>query len=88
MATPITHSTSTIDAAGQSIGRVATEAARLLQGKHRPTYTPNIDNGDIVEILNAAKVKITGTKLDGKHYHHYSGYPGGMKSITLKTVMA
>jgi large subunit ribosomal protein L13 len=89
MATPTTtRGTTTIDAEGRSIGRIATEAARCLQGKHRASYTPNVDDGDRVEVINAAKVKITGTKLEGKRYYHYSGYPGGMKSVQLKTVFA
>lgn len=78
----------TLDAAGKSIGRVATEAARLLQGKNKATYEPQIDGGAVVEVRNAAKVKVTGHKLEGKVYFHYSGYPGGMRATQLKTVMA
>lgn len=77
-----------IDATGRSIGRIAAEAAKALQGKHRPSYEPRLDNGDSVEIRNAAKVKVTGKKLEQKIYYHYSGYPGGMKEIQLKDVMA
>lgn len=84
----ITRTTTTIDAKGRSIGRIATEAARLLQGKHKPTYQPNVDAGDVVEVLHASQVRITGDKLEGKNYYHYSGYPGGMKTVQLKTVMA
>ncbi len=78
----------TIDAAGKSIGRLASDIARILQGKHRASYTPHIDAGDRVEVRNCAKVKITGKKLSQKIYYHYSGYPGGMKTRQLQTVMA
>jgi large subunit ribosomal protein L13 len=82
-----------IDATGQSIGRLASDIAKILQGKHKATYVPYHDQGDYVEVRNAAKVKITGKKLSGKllsgkTYYHYSGYPGGMKTISLQTVMA
>ena len=78
----------TFDAEGQSIGRVATGIARVLIGKHKPTYEANRDHGDNVEVRNAAKVKLTGHKLEQKEYYRYSGYPGGLKTKTLKTVMA
>ena len=77
-----------IDAAGKSVGRLASEIARLLQGKHKASYVPHIDEGDFVEVRNAAKFRITGHKLANKVYYHYSGYPGGMKEVQLKTVMA
>ncbi len=77
-----------MDAAGHSIGRLASEAAKLLMGKHKPQYEPQKDMGDIVEIRNAAQVRILGNKLEQKTYYHYSGYPGGMKERTLKEVMA
>ncbi len=77
-----------IDAEGQSIGRVASQAAKLLQGKHKPTYEAHIDAGDVVEVRNAAKVRITGNKMEGTVFYAYSGYPGGMKKTQLKTVMA
>lgn len=76
-----------IDAAGLSIGRLASQIAKILQGKHLPTYTPNIDGGEAVRVTNAAKVKITGAKMAQKQYFHYSGYPGGMKVKDLKEVM-
>ena len=88
MATAIKRDTIKIDATGRSIGRLATEAAKMLIGKHKPQYEPNRDLGDIVEVRNAAKVKILGKKLDQKVYYHYSGYPGGMKERQLKTIMA
>jgi len=77
-----------IDATGRSIGRVASEAATLLIGKHKPTYVPHHDVGDVVEISNAAKVKITGDKLDQKTYYRHTDYPGGLKTKLLKQVMA
>jgi len=83
----ITRDTVKIDATGRSIGRIASEAATLLIGKHKPTYEPNRDMGDIVEISNAAQVKITGNKLDQKTYYRHSGYPGGLKEKLLKEVM-
>jgi large subunit ribosomal protein L13 len=88
MATKAPRGRTKIDATDKSVGRLATEIARILQGKNRPTYVPNKDEGDFVEVRNAAKVKITGKKLAQKVYYHYSGYPGGMKTTQLQTVMA
>ena len=76
-----------IDAAGKPLGRVATEAAKLLRGKHKPTFTPNIDTGDHVIILNCKEVVLTGRKLDQKIYRHHSGYIGGMKETTAREMM-
>ncbi len=76
-----------IDAADKPLGRVATEAAKLLRGKHKPTYTPNLDNGDNVIILNASKVVLTGKKLDQKIYRSHSGYIGGMKETTARDLL-
>ena len=76
-----------IDAANKPLGRVASEAAKLLRGKHKPTYTPNIDNGDHVIILNCNDIVLTGHKLDQKIYRHHSGYIGGMKETTEKMMM-
>ncbi len=76
-----------IDAANKPLGRVATEAARLLRGKHKPTFTPNIDTGDHVIILNCKDVVLTGKKLDQKIYRHHSGYIGGMKETTARVMM-
>ena len=76
-----------IDAADKPLGRVATEAAKLLRGKHKPTYTPNLDTGDHVIILNCEKVVLTGKKLDQKIYRHHSGYVGGMKEIPARVMM-
>ncbi|CAA7600187.1 ribosomal protein uL13 [Acididesulfobacillus acetoxydans] len=76
-----------IDAAGLPLGRVATEAARLLRGKHKPTFTPNVDTGDHVIILNAEQVVLTGNKLMTKIYRTHSGYPGGLKEMPYKRLM-
>ena len=71
-----------IDAEGKTLGRVASQAAVLLRGKHKPTFTPHVDCGDNVIIVNAEKIKVTGKKLDQKVYYHHSGYVGGMKETT------
>ena len=76
-----------IDAENKPLGRVATEAAKLLRGKHKPTYTPNMDAGDHVIILNASEAIFTGKKLDQKVYRHHSGYIGGMKETTARVMM-
>ena len=76
-----------IDAANKPLGRVATEAAKLLRGKHKPTYTPNIDTGDHVIILNAKDAILTGNKLDNKIYRHHSGYIGGMKETPARVML-
>ncbi len=75
-----------IDAEGQVLGRVATEAARLLQGKHKPVYTPHIDTGDHVVVVNAAKVRLTGRKEDQKVYRYHSGYEGGLREERVREV--
>ena len=76
-----------IDATGIPLGRVATEAARILRGKHKPTFTPNVDTGDHVIIINAEKLVLTGNKLNQKLYRRHSGYPGGMKETPYKRIM-
>ena len=76
-----------IDAEGKTLGRLATEVARLLRGKHKPTYTPFADTGDYVIVVNASKMVLTGKKLDQKLYRHHSGFPGGMTEIDYKTMM-
>ena len=76
-----------VDASGKSLGRVAAEAAKLLRGKHKPTYTPNLDTGDHVIILNASKVVLTGKKLDQKIYRNHSGYIGGLKETTARELL-
>ena len=77
-----------IDAANKPLGRVATEAAKLLRGKHKPTFTPNLDVGDHVIIINCSQVKLTGNKLNQKVYRHHSGYIGGMKEVTAKDMLS
>jgi large subunit ribosomal protein L13 len=76
----------TLDATGKAPGRIATEAARLLIGKHRADYQPNFDMGDFVEIVNAGSMQITGKKVDQKVYRHHTGFPGGLKEKTLKVL--
>jgi large subunit ribosomal protein L13 len=71
-----------VDAEGKVLGRLASEIARRLRGKHKPVYTPHADAGDFVIVLNAGKVVLTGNKLANKKYYHHSGYPGGIKEIT------
>lgn len=73
-----------IDAQGQTLGRLATRVATLLRGKHKPIYTPHVDCGDYVVIVNAEKVHVTGQKMTQKKYYRHSGYPGGIKEITLR----
>ncbi|MBN1887469.1 MAG: 50S ribosomal protein L13 [Thermoflexales bacterium] len=73
-----------IDAAGQTLGRLATQVATLLKGKHKPIYTPWMDTGDYVIVINADQIRVTGRKPDQKFYYRYSGYPGGLKSISLR----
>ena len=76
-----------IDASGKPLGRVATEAAKLLKGKHKPTYTPNVDTGDHVIILNCKDVVWTGKKLDQKIYRHHAGYIGNMKETSARNML-
>lgn len=76
-----------IDAENQILGRVATKAAHILKGKHKPTYTPYVDCGDYVIIINASKVKLTGNKLDDKMYYDHSGYPGGLRERNAKVMI-
>jgi large subunit ribosomal protein L13 len=76
-----------INAEGQTLGRLATAVAKILRGKNKPTFTPNVDGGDFVVIVNSDKVVITGNKAQSKEYHRYSGFPGGLKSITLAKQM-
>lgn len=77
-----------VDAEGKTLGRLASEIAKVLRGKHKPIYTPHMDTGDYVIVINAEKVKVTGKKLDQKIYYHHSGYVGGMKETTLKKMLA
>ena len=76
-----------IDAEDQVLGRVATKAAQILRGKHKPQYTPHVDTGDFVIIINADKIRVTGTKAATKEYYRHSGYPGGLKKETFTEAM-
>ena len=73
-----------VDAQDQTLGRLATRIATVLRGKHKPSYTPHVDCGDYVVVVNADKVRVSGRKLDQKFYYRHSGYPGGLKSVTLR----
>lgn len=77
-----------IDADGMVLGRLATEVAKLLSGKHKPIYTPHVDTGDYVIVTNVDKMVLTGKKLEQKRHYHHTGYPGGLKSVDYKTIMA
>ncbi len=77
-----------IDAANKPLGRTAVKAADILRGKHRPEFTPHVERGEFVIIINASKAVLTGNKLEDKYYHHHSGYIGGLKSIQYKKLMA
>lgn len=76
-----------IDASGKTLGRLATEVATLLMGKHKPIYAPNLDTGDFVVVINAAKVAVSGKKAEQKTYYRHSNYPGGLKSVSLARMM-
>ena len=77
-----------VDADGMVLGRLATQVASLLRGKHKPIYSPNADTGDFVIVVNAAKIRVTGTKESAKTYYRHSGYPGGLKAQSLKDLRA
>ena len=76
-----------LDAEGQTLGRLAVLAANLLRGKHKPQFTPNVDTGDFVIIINAEKIKVSGTKETDKIYYHHTGYPGGLRAASFKELM-
>ena len=76
-----------VDAADQTLGRLTSQVAAILRGKNKPTFTPNVDTGDYVIVINADKIKVTGKKLDQKIYYHHSDYIGGMKETTLREMM-
>ncbi|NCO24468.1 MAG: 50S ribosomal protein L13 [bacterium] len=76
-----------IDAEGKILGRLATQIAKILRGKNKPTYTPSMDLGDYVVVVNAEKIKVTGNKLQGKIYRYHTFYPGGLKSVRLETLL-
>lgn len=73
-----------VDANGQNLGRLATKIASLLLGKHKPIYTPGVEAGDYVVVINAERIQVTGRKMEEKMYYRYSGYPGGLKAISLR----
>lgn len=77
-----------VDATGHTLGRLSSEIAKILRGKHKPTFTPHIDTGDYVIVVNADKIKVTGKKLDQKIYYNHSDYVGGMRETTLKEKLA
>jgi len=76
-----------IDAEGKTLGRLASEAASILRGKHKPQFTPHVDTGDFVIIINAEKIQVTGKKLQDKFYYRHSGYPGGLKKTSLNDLL-
>ena len=77
-----------VDATNKTLGRLATELALRLRGKHKPIFTPHVDTGDYIVVINAAKIRVTGNKLDGKLYHHHAGYIGHLRTVDLKTLLA
>ena len=84
----ITHEWLLVDANGQNLGRLATLISTLLLGKNKPTFTPGVDTGDYVVVVNAERITVTGKKLDDKYYYRHSGYPGGLKQINLRDQLA
>jgi large subunit ribosomal protein L13 len=76
-----------VDAEGKTLGRLSTEIARRLRGKHKPEYTPHVDTGDYIIVINAEKVRVTGNKMQNKMYHHHTGYVGNLKSISLEKLL-
>ncbi len=76
-----------VDAEGKTLGRLATEIAKILRGKHKPIYTPHVDTGDFVIVVNADKVRVTGKRLDQKIYYRHSGYIGGLKAVPLRRML-
>ena len=84
----ITHEWKLVDANGKNLGRLATQIAIILLGKDKPTFTPGVDTGDYVVVVNAERITVTGKKLDDKYYYRHSGYPGGLKKINLRDQLA
>lgn len=82
----ITPSWFVVDAKGLTLGRLATRIAMVLRGKHKPTFSPHVDTGDFVIVVNASEVELTGSKLDAKRYYNYSGYPGGLKTVVARNL--
>ena len=77
-----------VDAAGKTLGRLSAELAKRLRGKHKPEYTPHVDTGDYMVVINAEKIRVTGKKMSDKIYHRHTGYPGGIKSVSLEKLLA
>jgi|SRR5579883_1781746 large subunit ribosomal protein L13 len=86
-AAEISHAWYVVDAEGQTLGRLATQIATILKGKHKTIYSPHLDVGDFVVVVNAGKVRLTGRKLNQKVYYHHSGYPGGLKTEPIARVL-
>ncbi len=84
----INHDWFVVDAADKTLGRLASEIALRLRGKHKPEYTPHVDTGDYIVVINAEKVRVTGAKTTDKMYHHHTGYPGGIKSLSFEKLIA
>ena len=87
-ATKVNQKWYVVDAEGEVVGRLATRIATVLRGKHKPDYTPHVDTGDFVIVINADKVRFTGSKMDDKEYQRYTGYPGGLRRRTAKEMLA
>ena len=83
----VEHRWYVVDATGRPLGRLASEVARRLRGKHKPIYTPHVDTGDYIVVINAARVGVTGNKRKQKLYHRHSGYPGGLRSVSLERML-
>ncbi len=83
----INHDWYVVDAADKTLGRLASEIAHRLRGKHKPEYTPHVDTGDYIVVINAEKVRVTGAKATDKMYHHHTGYPGGLKSMSFEKLI-
>jgi len=77
-----------VNAEGKVLGRLASGLAKILRGKHKPTFTPHVDTGDFIVVVNAGKVSLTGRKLKNKTYYHYTGYPGGIKEMSAEKLLA
>lgn len=84
----IARTTKTLDATGQAPGRLASQVARILMGKDKASYVPNVDGGDMVEVVNASKMKVTGNKMENKAYYSHTAHPGGLRTTLMKTVWA
>ncbi len=82
------HNWYVVDAAGKTLGRLASQVATRLRGKHKPEYTPHVDTGDFIVVINASQIKVTGNKNKAKIYYSHSGYPGGLKEITFEKLLA